>query len=320
MKKISVLIPCYNEVENVIPLSKAIIDEFAAHLVCYDYEIVFIDNFSTDGTRDKLRQLCEQNKKVKAIFNAKNFGQANSPFYGMCQTTGDCTIGMCADFQDPVEMIPQFVKEWEKGFKIVIGIKVNSKENPFVYALRSCYYKAIKKMASVEQIEHFTGFGLYDKSFIDVMRELDDPLPYFRGIVAELGPERKEIPYVQPKRRNGKTHNNLYTLYDFAMLGFTSYTKIGLRIATIAGFLFSAMTMMIALLYLIAKLIWWDAFPFGMAPLLIGIFFIGSVQIFFIGLLGEYILNINARILHRPLVVEEKRLNFDENTQEKYNV
>lgn len=311
MKKlISVLIPCYNEVENVQPISEAIVNEFVTKLPQYDYEIVFIDNFSTDGTRKKIEQICKINPKIKAIFNAKNFGQFNSPYYGMCQTHGDCTIAMCCDFQDPVELIPRFVAEWEKGYKIVSAIKTQSEENKIVRFLRTCYYKAIKKMSSVEQIEHFTGTGLYDKSFIDVLRELDDPMPFLRGIVAELGPLRKDIEYTQAKRRAGKTHNNWYTLYDAAMLSFTSYTKVGLRIATIMGFLFSAVTMLMAIMYLCAKLIWWEAFPMGTAPMLIGTFFVGSVQLFFIGLVGEYILNINARIMHRPLVIEEKRLNF----------
>lgn len=311
MKKlISVLIPCYNEVENVQPISEAIINEFVTKLPQYDYEIVFIDNFSTDGTRNKIEQICKMNPKIKAIFNAKNFGQFNSPYYGMCQTHGDCTIGMCCDFQDPVELIPRFVAEWEKGYKIVSAIKTQSEENKIVRFLRTCYYKAIKKMSSVEQIEHFTGTGLYDKSFIDVLRELDDPMPFLRGIVAELGPLRKDIEYTQAKRRAGKTHNNWYTLYDAAMLSFTSYTKVGLRVATIIGFLFSLLTMLMAIIYLCAKLIWWEAFPMGTAPMLIGMFFIGSVQLFFIGLVGEYVLNINARVMHRPLVVEEKRINF----------
>lgn len=311
MKKlISVLIPCYNEVENVQPISDAIVNEFVTKLPQYDYEIVFIDNFSTDGTRKKIEQICKTNPKIKAIFNAKNFGQFNSPYYGMCQTHGDCTIAMCCDFQDPVELIPRFVAEWEKGYKIVSAIKTQSEENKIVRFLRTCYYKAIKKMSSVEQIEHFTGTGLYDKSFIDVLRELDDPMPFLRGIVAELGPLRKDIEYTQAKRRAGKTHNNWYTLYDAAMLSFTSYTKVGLRIATIMGFLFSLLTMLIAVIYLCAKLIWWEAFPMGTAPMLIGTFFIGSVQLFFIGLVGEYVLNINARVMHRPLVVEEKRVNF----------
>jgi glycosyltransferase involved in cell wall biosynthesis len=311
MKKISVLIPCYNEVENVIPISTAIINEFKTKLPAYGYEIVFIDNFSTDGTRDNLEKLCAENKKIKVIFNAKNFGQFNSPYYGMCQTTGDCTITMCCDFQDPVSLIPRFVAEWEKGYKIVSAIKTNSEENRFVRFLRSCYYKLIRKMSSVEQIEHFTGTGLYDKSFIDVLRNLDDSTPFLRGIVAELGYKRKDIAYTQAKRRAGHTHNNWYTLYDAAMLSFTSYTKVGLRLATIAGFIFSALCMFIAFCYLFAKLIWWDTFPLGTAPMIIGIFFMGSVQLFFIGLLGEYVLSINTRVMHRPLVIEEEKINFD---------
>lgn len=309
-KLISVLIPCYNEVGNVQPMSEAIINEFATKLPQYDYEIVFIDNYSTDGTREKLEEICAQNSKIKAIFNARNFGQFNSPYYGMCQTHGECTIAMCCDFQDPVDLIPRFVAEWEKGYKIVSAIKTQSEENKIMRFLRTCYYKTIKKMSSIEQIEHFTGTGLYDKSFIEVLKKLDDPTPFLRGIVAELGFARKDIEYTQAKRRTGKTHNNWYTLYDAAMQSFTAYTKVGLRIATIIGFCFSALTMLMAVLYFCAKLIWWDSFPMGTAPLLIGMFFIGAIQLFFTGLVGEYVLNINARVMHRPIVVEEKRINI----------
>lgn len=316
MKTISILVPTYNEEENVIPLSKAIIDIFDSKLPEYDYELVFIDNCSQDSTREKLGMLCATNSKIKAIFNTRNFGQFNSPFYGLCQTTGDCSILMCADFQDPVDMIPKFVHEWENGYKIVCGIKTTSKENRVMYFLRSCYYKMIKKMSSVDQIEHFTGFGLYDKSFIDVLRGLDDPTPFLRGIVAELGPKRKEITYEQAKRRAGKTSNNWYKLYDAAMLSFTSYTKIGLRMATIVGFFFSAIALVIALVYLVMKLIFWDTFSAGTAPILIGVFLFSSVQLFFIGLLGEYIMNINTRMIHRPLVIEDKRINFSEVDQD----
>lgn len=311
MKTVSVLLPCYNEVDNVGPISEAIIDQFEKSLTEYDYEIIFIDNFSTDGTRQVIETLCKNNPKIRAIFNAKNFGQFNSPFYGLCQTTGDCTIVMCADFQDPVSLIPRFLHEWENGYKIVSAIKISSDESSIMYYLRSCYYKLIKKMSDIEMIEHFTGTGLYDKSFIDILRKLDDPLPFLRGIVAELGPNRKDIEYRQAERRSGLSSNNWYTLYDAAMLSFTSYTKSGLRIATFLGFLLAIISLIAALVAFIAKLIWWSAFPMGTAPIMIGMFFLGAIQMIFIGLLGEYILNINARVMNRPLVVEEKRINFD---------
>lgn len=311
-KKISVLIPCFNEEENVVPMSKAIEAVFKDDLPEYDWELVFIDNDSNDNTKPLLEEICRNNKHIKAIFNAKNFGQFNSPYYGLCQTDGDCSIMMACDFQDPVELIPKYVREWENGYRIVIGIKTTSKENKLIRFLRTCYYKMIKKFSDVEQIEHFTGSGLYDKSFVDVLRRLDDPKPFLRGIVAELGFKRKEIPYDQPKRRAGKTHNNFYTLYDAAMLSFTSYTKIGLRIATIGGFIMSVLSLLVALVYAILKIVNWDSFPAGNAPILIGVFVLGSIQLFFIGLLGEYVLNINSKIMKRPLVVEEKRINFDE--------
>ncbi len=311
MRTISVVVPCYNEEENVIPLSEAIIHLFTTELKNYDYELIFIDNDSKDNTRKLLKELCTGNKRIKAILNAKNFGQFSSPYYGMLQSTGDCTVLVAADFQDPIEMIPKFVAEWENGYKIVSGIKTSSKENKLMYFFRSCYYKVIKRLSDVEQIEHFTGFGLYDKKFIKVLKQLDDPTPFLRGIVAELGFRRKDLPYEQPKRRAGKTSNNFYRLYDGAMLSITSYTKVGLRMATIFGFIFSALSMCVALAYLVMKLLYWDRFTAGTAPILIGIFVLGSVQIFFTGLLGEYILTINSRVMKRPLVVEEERINFD---------
>ena len=310
MKTISIVVPCYNEEENVIPLSRAITALFEKELADYRYELIFIDNDSRDRTRELLRGLCQSDPDIKAIFNAKNFGQFNSPYYAMLQTSGDCTILMAADFQDPVEMIPQYVREWESGYKIVIGIKKSSQENKFMYWLRGCYYKLIKKLSDVEQIEQFTGFGLYDAKFIQVLRGLNDPTPFLRGIVAELGFKRKEIPYEQPLRRAGKTSNNFYRLYDAAMLSITSYTKVGLRLATIFGSICAGLSMVVALVYLVMKLIWWDRFPAGMAPMLIGMLFLGSIQIFFIGLLGEYIMSNNQRVMKRPLVIEEERLNF----------
>lgn len=312
MKKISIMVPCYNEEENVVPLSEALIAMFEKDLPQYDYDILFIDNDSTDTTRVKLRMLCEKNKKIKAIFNAKNFGQFNSPYYGILQTDGDCTIPVCADFQDPIDVIPRLVAEWEKGYKIVCAVKTSSKENPIMYFLRSCYYKLIKKMSSVDQIEHFTGFGLYDKSFVKVLRDLKDPIPFIRGIVGELGFKRTEIEYTQAQRRAGKTHNNFYTLYDAAMLSFTSYTKIGLRIATFLGAAFAGLSIIVAIVYFILKLIYWNRFQAGMVPLIILVSLTSSLQLFFIGLMGEYILSMNKRLMNRPLVVEEERINFNQ--------
>ncbi len=312
MKKISVLIPCYNEVENVGPISEAVTTILENELSQYTYELVFIDNCSTDGTREKLEEICKANHNIKAIFNVTNFGQFNSPFYGMCQTTGDCTISMCCDFQDPVELIPSFVKEWENGYKIVSAVKTSSRENPIIRLMRTVYYKMIRNMSDVKMIEHFTGFGLYDRTFIELLKKLDDPMPFLRGIVAEYGFKRKEIEYEQAKRRAGKTKNNFYTLYDAAMLSFTSYTKVGLRLATFLGFISSGISLLIALVYLVLKLVYWYDFQAGYAPMIIGVYVLGSLQLFFIGLLGEYILNINSRVIHRPLVVEEKRINFDE--------
>lgn len=313
MKTISVMIPCYNEKDNVVPISEAVVNILTQELSQYDYEILFIDNHSSDGTREKLEEICAGNKKIKAIFNATNFGQFNSPFYGMCQTTGDCTITLCCDFQDPIEFIPVFVREWEKGHRIVSGVKTSSKENGFIYFLRSVYYKMIQNMSSVQMIEHFTGFGLYDKTFIDILRQLNDPIPFLRGIVAEYGSgfNLKEIEYEQPQRRAGKTHNNFYSLYDAAMLSFTSYTKVGLRLATFFGGICAGVSLAVAIVYAVLKLIYWDNFQAGIAPLTIGVFFLGGVQLLFIGFIGEYILNINTRVIHRPIVVEEKRINFD---------
>ena len=320
MKKISILIPCYNEKENVVPMSEAIVGIMKDKLSRYDYELLFIDNCSTDGTRELLRGICKSNPKIKAIFNVKNFGQFNSPFYGLLQTSGDCTVSLCCDFQDPVDMIPQFVEEWENGCQIVCGVKTQSDENRLIRFFRTCYYKLIKKMSSVDIIEHFTGFGLYDKSFIDVLKTLDDPQPFLRGIVSELGGKHKEIPYRQAKRRAGKTHNNFYTLYDAAMLSFTSYTKAGLRLATFIGMFIGGLSVIMGIVYLIMKLVNWCSFSAGMAPVLIGMFFLGAVQLMFIGILGEYILSINSRVIKRPLVIEEERINFSNEDETDFAV
>ncbi len=311
MKKLSIMVPCYNEEENVVPMSEALVNQLS-QMPQYDYEIVFIDNCSTDSTRALLRGICEGNKKIKAIFNTRNFGQFNSPYHAICQTTGDCTITICCDFQDPIDMIPKFVEEWEKGYKIVCGVKTSSKESKLMYALRSIYYKLIKKASKAEQIEHFTGFGLYDKSFVDVLRQLDDPIPFIRGIVGELGPKFKTIEYEQQKRRAGKTSNNFFSLYDAAMLSFTSYTKIGPRLAVFGGAFMSMLSALAAVVCLVLKII--DPkffFTTGTVPIILTIFFVAGIQLAFIGLIGEYILSINTRVMKRPLVIEEERINFD---------
>ncbi len=317
-KVISVMIPCYNEEENARPIYEAVRDELKKSCPNYDYEILFIDNKSRDRTREIIEDICAEDKHVKAIFNCKNFGQFNSPYYGITQTSGDCCITICADFQDPVEMIPKFVAEWEKGYKVVIGRKTSSEESSIMYFLRGCYYKIIKSMSSVDLIEQFTGFGLYDQSFVETLRNLKDPTPFIRGIVAELGPERKEIEYEQPQRRAGKTHNNFLSLYDAAMLSFTSYTKAGMRIATFLGFLIAILSFIGAIAMLIAKLCMWDRFAPGYAPIIIAVFFMGGVQLAFLGFLGEYVMSMNTRLMNRPLVVEERRINFDKEEEQGF--
>ena len=311
-KKISVVIPTYNEEDNVKPLAKAIVTLMDKELSHYDYEIIFIDNHSRDWTQVKLRELCRNNPNIKAIFNAKNFGQMRSPVHGLKQANGDCVIRMCADFQDPVELIPEFVKAWEEGSRIVIGVKKSSQEKRLMYFVRSAYYKLINRITDIDHIEHFTGFGLYDKTFVDVVKDLHDPMPYLRGIIAELGFDYTAIPYEQRKRMTGKSKNNFYSLYDYAMVGITSYSKVVMRLATFLGFFVGGVSFIAGIVYFIMKLIYWDRFSAGVAPMLIGIFFLGALQLFFIGFLGEYVLSINTRVLDRPLVVEEERINFTE--------
>lgn len=316
MKKLSIVVPTYNEEDNILPISNAIVNELVTECPEYDYELIFIDNCSTDNSRKLIREVCTENPKIKAIFNAKNFGQFNSPYYGICQTNGDCVMLICADFQDPIDLISVLVHEWEKGYKIVSCIKTSSKENKIMRFLRTCYYRIIKSMSDVEQIEHFTGFGLYDKEFVEILRNLNDPTPFLRGIVAELGFKRKEIAYEQQRRAAGKTHNNWASLYDAAMLSFTSYTKTGLRAATILGAAIGVASLLIGLVYLILKLSDWDRFLGGTVPTLLMVCILGSMQIFFIGLMGEYILSINKRVMKRPLVIEEERINFgNDNTR-----
>ena len=310
-KLISVVVPTYNEQENVVPLTDTLVKIFTEELPEYNYEIIFIDNHSKDNTKELIRQICSENPNVKAIFNARNFGQMRSPVYGFKQAYGDCVVRLNADFQDPPSLIPTFVREWEKGHKIVIGIKEKTEEGFFMAFVRRQYYKFLRKITDIGHIENFTGFGLFDKAFVDVVRNIHDPMPYFRGMVAEFGFEYKTILYQRPNRRAGKSKNHFYTLYDVAMIGITSYSKVMLRLASFLGFIIGGLSFLVALVYFIMKLVHWDWFRSGIAPLVIGVFFLGGVQLFFIGLLGEYVLAINSRVLDRPLVVEEERLNFN---------
>lgn len=317
MKKVSIVVPTFNEEDNVRPLTEEIIKEFRENLPDYKYELLFIDNDSQDTTRKILRELCQENSKVKAIFNLKNFGPDNSPYYGLMQATGDCAILFCADFQDPIEMIHKMVREWEKGYKVITAVKKTSKENKLVRLLRTTYYKVIRRISDTEIIEHFTGFGLYDQSFLAILRELDDSQPFLRGVVAEFSSNRLEMPYEQQKRRAGKSHIRFFTLYDMVMRSFTSYTKIGLRMATFIGFLVAFFSVVVGLLYLIRKLTNWYDFGMGTAPILIGMFFLGAVQLIFLGLMGEYVISINKRVMKRPIVVESERINFDIEEEKK---
>ncbi len=311
-KHISVLTPCYNEKDNVGPLAKAVAKVFEK-LPQYTYEHIFIDNDSTDSTIEVLREIAKVDANIKVILNARNFGHIRSPFYGMLQCKGDAVISLVSDFQDPPELIEEFLKKWEEGFKIVIGIKNQSRENPLMFAVRKFFYNLLSKASEgngESPVKNFTGFGLYDQQFISVLRTLEDPYPYFRGLITELGFNRYEVQYTQPQRASGKTKNNFFTLYDMAMLGFTNHSKLPLRLSAFIGFFSAIVSFLVALGYFIYKLIFWDNFQVGMAPLVIGVFFFSSVQLFFIGIIGEYIGAIHTQIRKRPLVIEKERINF----------
>lgn len=310
MKKISVVTPCYNEEANVLEVYKQVQEVFRG-LPQYQYEHIFIDNASRDNTVAILKEIARKDHKVKIIVNARNFGHIRSPYYAILQAEGDAVISIVSDLQDPPEMIKVFLEKWESDFKIVIGVKQKSEENPLIFMMRKLYYALIKKISETDHIKNFTGFGLYDKSFIDVLRQLKEPYPYFRGLVAELGFQKLEIPYIQPKRKRGKTSNNFYTLYDMAMLGFVNHSKIPLRLASFIGFGVAMISLLVAVVYLIYKLIFWNNFNAGTAPLVIGLFFFSSIQLFFIGIIGEYIGAIYTQVKDHPLVIEKERINFD---------
>lgn len=310
MKAISVVVPTYNEESNIITIYERLCKLFQEQLMNYEMQLLFIDNASADHSRDLIEELCQKDDRVQAIFNATNFGFSRSSFYGLSQAEGDCAIMLYADMQDPPEVIPEFVKKWEEGYKIVTGIKSQSKENKLMYAIRGIYYGIIARISEGEHIKQFDGFGLYDASFVRVLRQLKDPIPYLRGLVAELGCKRAEVEYTQERRKAGKTSFNFARYYDVAMLGLTSSTKAIMRMATFLGIIMAGICVVISIITLIIKLTNWNYFDVGTAAIIIGIFFVGGVQIFFLGFLGEYILNINIRTMGHPVVVEEKRINM----------
>lgn len=311
MKKISVTIPCWSEEKSVRQMYERLIKVFREELPNYDYEIIFVDDYSPDNTREEIRKLCEKDKKVKAVFNARNFGFNRNVFATMQYGSGDATFMLFGDLQDPPEMLPAFVHEWEKGHKVVIGQKSKSDESKLMYALRTLYYNLIGKLSDSNQIQHFNGFGLYDKDFVNVMRQIDDPNPYLKGLVAEFGMDIKIVNYEQAESNRGKSGFNFMKYYDVAMLGITSYTKILMRVATFMGVLLGIVSACLAIFIFINKLLNWDTYPIGTASTLIGIFFIGAVQLFFMGILGEYVLSINTRSMKRPLVVIGEKINFE---------
>lgn len=316
-KTISVVIPTYNEEQNIQAVYDRVSGIFSSELTNYNMEILFIDNASTDNSRALIEALCMEDRRVQAIFNATNFGFSRSSYYGLSQAEGDCAVMLYADMQDPPEVIPQFVKKWEEGYRVVTGIKSQSKENPLMYAIRSIYYGILSKISETEHIKQFDGFGLYDATFVKLLRTMKDPMPYLRGLVAEYGCKRTEVQYTQEKRKAGKTSFNFARYYDVAMLGLTSSTKAIMRMATFLGLVMAGICFLIALITLILKLVNWSYYDVGTAAIIVGIFFVGAVQIFFLGFLGEYILNINIRVMQHPIVVEERRINLKRSSNDE---
>lgn len=316
MKKISVVIPCWSEEKSVRLMYDRLKTVFDNQLSNYDYEIIFVDDHSPDGTWKEIENICKLDKKVKGILNAKNFGFIRNVFFTLKQGTGDATFMLFGDLQDPPGLLPDFVKKWEEGYKVVIGQKVKSEESKILYFWRSVYYKFIGSLSSTKQIQHFNGYGLYDKNFIDTINNIDDPIPYLKGIVAEFSMNPYIIQYEQSESNRGRSGSNFFKNYDLAMLGITSYTKTLMRMATFVGGILGIFSLLFAIFIFINKLLNWNEYPVGTASIIIGIFFIGAVQLFFIGILGEYILSINTRVLKRPLVVVEKKLNFDDINEE----
>jgi glycosyltransferase involved in cell wall biosynthesis len=308
---VSVVIPCYNEEGNVTVLYNRLCEVFD-RIADVRFQVVFIDNASVDNTQEILRGLAAHDARVKVIFNIRNFGVLRSPLHGFFESPGDALICMACDLQDPPELLVDFVRHWRNGFKVVIGVKPQSRESRLMFSLRGLYYRLLNTISETPLINNYTGFGLYDRQVVEALRRIPDRRPYFRGLIAELGYARAEVPFIQPQRERGVTKNNFYALYDTAMMGLTSHSRVPLRLATMAGFVLGFLSLLVAAGYLVAKLIFWSSFALGQAPVLIGVFFFGSVQMFFVGILGEYIGAIHAQIHPRPWVIERERLNFDD--------
>lgn len=308
-KLISIVTPCYNEEENVEELYRRIVEVMSK--LPYEYEHIYIDNCSTDGTVKKLKEIAARDRRVKLIINARNFGHIRSPYYALLQSSGDACILIASDLQDPPEMIGDFLKKWEEGFKTVLAVKPESEEHALMFFIRKAYYRLISKISEVPLIKNATGAGLFDRAVIEILRKLNDPYPYFRGLLCEIGFPIATVPFKQPRRQRGITKNNFYTLYDIAMLGITNHSKVPLRLMVMGGFTLSILSLLAATGFFVAKILFWNSFQLGIAPILIGVFFFGAIQMFFIGLIGEYIGSIHTQVRNMPLVIEAERINFD---------
>ena len=311
-KIISIVTNCWNEVENIPLFYNRCKAELAKH-PAYDYEFIVEDNLSTDGTRDVLRKIAAEDPNFKVILNANNFGHIRSPFNCLLNASGDVVFFLCSDLQEPPEMLGEFLKKHEEGYKVICGVRSDTRASKILEFLRACYYRSLQKFSSGQYIiQKFTGFGLYDRCFVDALKKFHDPYPYFRGLVSEIGFKRCEVPFVQAKREHGVTKNNFFTLYDMAMTGFVNHTKLPLRMAVMAGFVIGGFSLLAAMVYLVLKLCMWETFQLGLAPLVIGMFFLGAVQLFFIGIIGEYLGAVWTQVRNHPLVIEEERINFDQ--------
>ena len=308
MIKISIVTPTFNEEENIQKLCLGI--KVRMDQLSIDYEHIVIDNSSTDKTIDILKEICSKDKKVKVIINTKNFGHIKSPFHGILQSTGDACILLASDFQDPLDLIPIYIKKWQNGSKIVLGKKITSEENSLIFSIRKFFYKFLNKISETKLTENTTGSGMFDKSIINQLKNIKDPYPYLRGLLSELGEEISVVEFNQPKRQAGITKNNIFTLYDIGMLGIIKHSRAPLRFVTFLGFVLSFFSLLTALIYFIYKLIFWNTFDLGIAPLIIGIFGFASIQVLLLGIIGEYVGILLIHIRNLPLVVEKERINF----------